>query len=354
MRREGRFAGPVRAIEYDRAGGRVAIRDDGDGFIHVFPTDGSPGDVVLRAAGSALRASAWSPDGRFVASATGHDAIALWDATTGAEVRRFEGHGGWAIGAAFSSDGRRLVSSAVDTSARVWDVETGKALTLISGLPMSQDNRARFVHRDRLVKVGERWLFHADTGRPYATIPLRPGDRAVEVDPDGEHLVFVGPAHRLRRLPLDPIAHAAANPPRDLEPSELDRYEIGTVAEREAYFVSYTERWPTATGLFMHGMRRLKARDVSGALELFRRAEALRANHPYGPFGVACALSLGLLDDGVPAARRQADESAAFAALERAVDLGIDARRLEQEPSLAALRARSRFAEILARARGGG
>jgi WD40 repeat protein len=43
-----------------------------------------------------------------------------------AEVRRFEGHRGWAILAALSADGKRIVSSGRNDGLRVWDLATGK------------------------------------------------------------------------------------------------------------------------------------------------------------------------------------------------------------------------------------
>jgi RNA polymerase sigma factor (sigma-70 family) len=65
---------------------------------------------------------AWSPDGRYVASASGAAAVRLWDVVTGKEAGRLKGHEGPVVSLSFTPDGGRLVSGSVDTTALTWDV----------------------------------------------------------------------------------------------------------------------------------------------------------------------------------------------------------------------------------------
>jgi len=57
----------------------------------------------------------------------------LWDAASGDEVRRFEGHTGWIDSVAFSPDGQYVLTGSWDSTSRLWNSATGKELaSLIS------------------------------------------------------------------------------------------------------------------------------------------------------------------------------------------------------------------------------
>jgi WD40 repeat protein len=62
-----------------------------------------------------------SPDGRIVAGDLNSATITLWDAFSGKQIGKLEGHRGDIRSLCFSADGRYLVSGSADTTALVWD-----------------------------------------------------------------------------------------------------------------------------------------------------------------------------------------------------------------------------------------
>jgi WD40 repeat protein len=82
-----------------------------------------------------IRGLAWSPDGRWLASAGADGSARIWDASTGKEVRAFKDGRMQKHGVAWSPDSKRLAWSSVanDSVLRIWDRETDRVDVLRSG-----------------------------------------------------------------------------------------------------------------------------------------------------------------------------------------------------------------------------
>ncbi len=83
----------------------------------------------------AVRALAWSPDGRQLASAGDDRSVRIWDAASGSLSRNLEGHTDVVQALAWTRDGTRIASAGRDDAIRVWDAESGQLMYRVPTLP---------------------------------------------------------------------------------------------------------------------------------------------------------------------------------------------------------------------------
>src|SRR5947209_7307751 len=82
---------------------------------------------------SRVTAVAWSPDGKYLASASYDKTIQVWQAANGTHVMTCLGHFERVQALAWSPDNKCLVSGSDDGMARVWDAATGHTLVTYAG-----------------------------------------------------------------------------------------------------------------------------------------------------------------------------------------------------------------------------
>jgi predicted amidohydrolase len=83
--------------------------------------------------GSYLHAAVYSPDGKFLASASNDESVRVWDMATGKQHRRLDLDKEYIRAIAFSPDGRLLATGSKEKIVTLWDIEARKILHRLKG-----------------------------------------------------------------------------------------------------------------------------------------------------------------------------------------------------------------------------
>src|SRR5205823_5045436 len=117
--------------------GRVLAAGSGP-VVHLWDLAARRVIAALPGHGSGAQATAvaFSPDGRMLAYAFENDptTVQLWDVASRRLVASLGGHAGFVFSTAFSPDGKMLASGSGDTTVRLWDVVTRRKVRVLRGL----------------------------------------------------------------------------------------------------------------------------------------------------------------------------------------------------------------------------
>jgi WD40 repeat protein/uncharacterized caspase-like protein len=154
--------------------GRLVVSGGDDPIAIVW--EAATGRIIRRLVGhsSPVSAVAFSPDGRFILTGCGESVTSdetkakpdnsarLWDAATGKEVRRFVGHTGRINVVEFSPDGRFVLTASEDGKAGLWNVATGKIIRIFVERDAPTAKVAAFSPDGRFVLTGGGDFDHTD------------------------------------------------------------------------------------------------------------------------------------------------------------------------------------------------
>jgi WD40 repeat protein/uncharacterized caspase-like protein len=146
---------------------------------------------------------ALSADGRMLARGSFDYTVKLWDLTTVSPLRTLTGHSGLIVRLAFSSDGKTLASAGMDMTIKLWDVATGRELHTLNGFvpfAFSADGKTlasggAFDGKRLDGKAGSRTIemWDVTTGRNLRTLSGHSGAvRSLDFSADGKTLASGG------------------------------------------------------------------------------------------------------------------------------------------------------------------
>jgi WD40 repeat protein/serine/threonine protein kinase len=119
-------------ITYSPDGRFIGTLGHGASVVRVWDAQTGKELHCLQGHASLIGGIAFSPDAKWLASASLDQTVKLWDVATGALLRTFKGHSFMVLSVAFTPDGKRLASAGQDGTVKIWDpaLEAEALLTL--------------------------------------------------------------------------------------------------------------------------------------------------------------------------------------------------------------------------------
>ena len=132
LARSAHHFGTVRALAYSPDGRTLASGGD-DKVVGVWDARSGKALKWLESQQGALYSINYSPDGKTLASGGQSGTVQLLDADSGKVFKTLLGHIGAVISIAFSPDGKTIASGGHDRVVRLWDAHSGLALNVLEG-----------------------------------------------------------------------------------------------------------------------------------------------------------------------------------------------------------------------------
>ncbi len=144
----------------------------------------------------AVTACAFSPDGRYIVSASWDQTLKLWDVETWQEHRTLRGPSDGVTACAYSPDGLHILSVSADGNLKVWDVQTGQEclnIPIASPHWAGPHTCAYSPDGQRILSIssGNPKVWDAETGEELFSLEVEDGGGAdcCAYSPDGRHII---------------------------------------------------------------------------------------------------------------------------------------------------------------------
>jgi RNA polymerase sigma factor (sigma-70 family) len=200
---DGIDSGGIRALAFAPDAKTMASAHH-DSTVRLFDAAGGKQLRILRGHTYTVCDVAFSADGKTLASCSDDQTVRLWDAATGEPRNPRTGHGGGIGSVLVSPDGKRAVSAGRDRRIRVWDLGNGQELLslgdfkrTIHSFSLSPDGTLLAVGMDD----GKIQLHDVASGAELRELKGHTGQvRSLSFSPDGKLLVSASPSGKNSNL----------------------------------------------------------------------------------------------------------------------------------------------------------
>ncbi|MBD2441613.1 Ig-like domain-containing protein, partial [Nostoc sp. FACHB-110] len=241
---------PVRAVAYSPDGKTIATGAE-DSRIAIWDEETGKLRNILQGHRSFVNDVVFSPDGSILASASQDNTIKFWNLKTSEATRTLLGHADGVTSIAFSPDGKLLASASDDGSVRLWPVVSGENQILkgptkkVTSVSFSPDGKTLVGGSDD----GKIFSWDVSTGKARGSIqskkkkiaaiafnPANP-DAIVSIDDNTDELDFWGLSKGTQLKPSIPVLSTIDRQLKSLK-AEKSQPQITTASTLEQNLIA--------------------------------------------------------------------------------------------------------------------
>jgi nucleoside transporter len=181
--------GAITSVTFSPDGKWIASASDDDSVMIWDAESGQP-MRTLKGHTDDVNSVSFSPDGKWIASGSDDNTVKVWDAANGQQMRTLEGHADNVSSVSYSRDGKWIASASDDDTVMIWDAGSGQQMRTLKGhadnvtsVSFSPDgNWIASGSGDRTVKIWD-----AADGQHWLTLKGHTGDvNSISFSPDGK------------------------------------------------------------------------------------------------------------------------------------------------------------------------
>lgn len=170
----------INALQFSKDGRRLASSgissSDVNYTVQIWETRFYSLEMGLPGHRSVVNSVAFSPDGKYLTTASRDNTIKVWDLKRGSLLRTFRGHTDDVVKTVLSQDGNWLISSALNDRVRIWSFPTGRTIQSFN-VPYLRSKSLEYIsNRNWILVVGggnqdiQIWASSGFTYRPWGDI----------------------------------------------------------------------------------------------------------------------------------------------------------------------------------------